>query len=222
VRRAGVKAADAGDLLLIERSFTHESFAKEHGGPSNERMEFLGDSVLGYLTASWLFTNFPDEPEGELTLRKARIVKEASIAASAQRLGFHDVLALGTGMHKAGGTHNVSILADSFEAFVAALYLTYGLETARQFVERQHIVKMDLSPDVLLDPKTRLQHYAQEYLSATPRYHDESRGSAKEPLFASLVEVNGTTLGTGSGPSKKASRQAAADDALRTLYKGTT
>ncbi len=220
VRRAGIKAADAGDLELVERAFVHESHAKERGGLSNERMEFLGDSVLGFLTAAWLFAEFPNEREGELTLRRARIVNDESLAQSALRLGFAEVMVLGAGMRKHGAS-NASVLADAFEAFVAALYLTYGLEAARHFVERQHIAKTDLSPDALLDPKTRLQHYAQEHLGATPRYHDAARGTAKAPLFSSRVEVNGATLGSGTGSSKRSSQQEAARDALRTLIEGT-
>jgi ribonuclease-3 len=222
VRRAGVKAADAGDLAIVERAFVHESHAKERGGGSNERLEFLGDSVLGFLTAAWLYAHFPDEPEGELTLRKARIVNDAQLARSAQRLGFGEVVSLGAGMRAAGGAQNVSILADAFEAFIAALYIAYGLDAARHFVEKQHIEGLDLAAGDLIDAKTRLQHYAQEHLGGTPSYRDETRGTAQAPLFASSVEVDGTALGTGTGASKKAAQQAAADDALRIIaHKGT-
>jgi ribonuclease III len=215
VARAGVRAA--GDLRLVDQSFVHESHAKERGGPSNERMEFFGDSVLGYVTAGWLFEHFPNEPEGRLTVRKAAIVKDAQLAQSARRLGFPDLLELGTGMRNAGGTDNTSILADAFEAFVAAIALAYGLERARAFVVREHIEKLDHEPGALLDPKTRLQHYAQEHFSATPTYRDRSAGTPQKPRFSSSVVVKGKTLGRGSGPSKKAAQQSAASAALAKL-----
>ena len=217
VRRAGVKAADAGDLSLVERAFVHESYVKERGGRSYERLEFLGDSVLGFITASWAFEHFPDLPEGELTLRKAAIVNDAQLAVTAARLGFDQVLELGFGMRNAGGTENPQILADAFEAFVAALFRTYGLDAARHFVEKQHIAYLDLSQEAIVDAKTRLQHYAQQSLGGTPVYTDESLGTPQAPHFAAQVEVNDRVLGTGTGPSKKVARQAAADAALQSL-----
>ncbi len=213
--RAGVRAVK--DLTFAEQAFVHESYAKEHGGQSNERMEYFGDSVLGYVTAAWLFEHFPNEPEGRLTVRKAAIVNDAKLAESARRLGFAELVQLGTGMRNAGGADNTSILADAFEAFVAALALSYGIERARTFVVREHIDRLDHAPDALLDPKTRLQHYAQEHFSATPTYRDRSAGTPQRPHFRSSVQVKGKTLGTGSGPSKKAAQQAAAQAALSSL-----
>lgn len=215
LKLAGVRAA--GDLTLIEQAFVHESYAKEHGGGSNERMEFLGDSVLGAIAAEWLFAHFPDEPEGRLTVRKAAIVNDARLAETARRLEFSGVLELGTGMRNAGGADNTSILADAFEAFVAAVFLRYGPERARTFVIREHIERLEHAPEALLDAKTRLQHYAQEHLSATPSYRDRSAGTPQKPHFTSSVQVHGKTLGTGSGPSKKAAQQAAASAALASL-----
>jgi len=209
---AGVRVA--GDLALVEQAFVHESYAKEAGGASNERMEFLGDSILGAITAQWLFERFPDEPEGRLTVRKAAIVNDPRLADSARRLGFAELMQLGAGMRNAGGADNTSILADAFEAFVAALALRYGIEKARTFVLREHVEQLDHAEHALLDPKTRLQHYAQEHLAATPVYRDHSAGTPQEPRFDSSVQVKGETLGTGSGPSKKAAQQAAAEAAL--------
>ena len=215
LKRAGVRTA--GDLSIVEQAFVHESFAKERDGNSNERMEFLGDSVLGAITAQWLYERFPLEPEGRLTVRKASIVNDAQLAISARRLEFGDLLQLGAGMRNAGGTDNTSILADAFEAFVAAVYLRYGAERARTFVVKEHIETLDHAPDALLDAKTRLQHYAQEHLSATPTYRDRSAGTAQAPKFHSCVLVNGKTLGTGTGSSKKSAQQAAATAALSAL-----
>lgn len=224
MRRAGIKAADTGDLTLIDRAFLHESFSRERGGESYQRLEFLGDSVLGFIAATYVYAAMPDEAEGQLTLRKAAIVNDAALAVTAKRLGFDGLLSLGVGMRGAGGATNPQILADAFEAFVAALYLTYGAEAARRFVEREHIPHVDLAAETVLDPKTRLQHHAQQHLGATPSYIDEAVGSPQEPLFRARVEVNGAVLGSGSGPSKKAARQAAAEDALRSITgtKGST
>ncbi|MGA8533240.1 MAG: ribonuclease III [Candidatus Tumulicola sp.] len=215
LRLAGIRSA--GDLAIVENAFVHESRAKERGGPSNERMEFLGDSVLGFLTASWLFERFGEEPEGLLTLRKAAIVNDVQLANSARRLGFADLVALGTGLRSSGGADNTSVLADAFEAFVAALYLGYGMEKARRFVVAEHIERLDHSASAPIDSKSRLQHYAQEHLSATPVYRETSRGTPQCPAFNSRVSVKGKTLGTGSGSSKKAAQQAAAEAALLAL-----
>jgi ribonuclease-3 len=215
LRLAGIRSA--GDLSVAEKAFVHESHAKERGGTSNERMEFLGDSVLGLITASWLFDRFAEEPEGLLTLRKAAIVNDLQLACTARRLGFSDLVQLGTGLRGSGGAENTSVLADAFEAFVAALYLGYGVEKARRFVTREHIERLEHLTDAPVDSKSRLQHYTQEHLAATPVYRETSRGTPQRPAFSSRVTVKGKTLGTGSGPSKKAAQQAAAEAALHAL-----
>ncbi|MGA9943393.1 MAG: ribonuclease III [Candidatus Cybelea sp.] len=212
LRLAGVRRAI--DLTDFERAFVHQSYAKEHGGASNDRMEFLGDSVLGCITAGWLFENFADEPEGMLTLRKAAIVNDGQLAQTARRLGFGALTRLGAGMQTAGGADNTSVLADAFEAFVGAIYLRLGLERAARFVVTQHVEQLDHSSDALLDAKTRLQHYTQEHLAATPVYRETSGGTPQRPAFKSRVSVKGKILGRGEGFSKKAAQQAAAQAAL--------
>lgn len=212
---AGVRRV--GDLSVFQTAFIHQSYAKEHGGDSNERMEFLGDSILGSVAAGWLYERFPDEPEGLLTLRKAAIVNDAQLARTAQRLGLSTLMWLGAGMRAAGGSENTSVLADAFEAFVGALYLRFGIEKAREFVVAQHIENLDHSAEELLDAKTRLQHYAQEHLAATPVYRETSRGTPQRPAFKSRVSVKGRVLGRGEGPSKKAAQQAAAQAALLSM-----
>jgi ribonuclease-3 len=215
LRLAGIRRA--GDLSVFETAFVHQSYAKERGGGSNERMEFLGDSILGSITAGWLYERFPDEPEGLLTLRKAAIVNDAQLARTARRLGFSGLTQLGAGMVAAGGSDNTSVLADAFEAFVGAVYLRFGIEKAREFVVCEHIEQLDHSAGDLLDPKTRLQHYAQEHLAATPVYRETSRGTPQHPAFKSRVSVKGRILGKGEGPSKKAAQQAAAEAALLSI-----
>lgn len=215
LRLASVRRAD--DLALFERAFAHQSYAKERGGESNDRMEFLGDSVLGAITAGWVYDRFGSESEGLLTLRKAAIVNDAALAQTARRLGFGALTRLGAGMRAGGGAENTSVLADAFEAFVGALYLRFGLEKAAQFVIAEHIEQLDHSSDALLDAKTRLQHYAQEHLAATPVYRETSRGTPQRPAFKSRVSVKGKVLGKGEGLSKKAAQQAAATAALLEL-----
>jgi ribonuclease-3 len=215
LRLAGIRTAN--DLDVFATAFIHQSYARERGGASNERMEFLGDSILGCITADWLFERFADEPEGLLTLRKAAIVNDAQLARTSSRLGLGALMQLGVGMRAAGGEENASVLADAFEALVAALYLRFGLEKARRFVVTQHIEGLDHSSDALLDAKTRLQHYAQEHLAATPVYRESSRGTAQRPAFKSRVSVNGRVLGKGEGLSKKAAQQAAAEAALLSI-----
>ncbi len=215
LRLAGVERA--GDLAIVERAFVHESNAREEGIESNERMEFLGDSVLGFITAEWLYERFGQEPEGMLTLRKAAIVNDAELAETARRLGFSSIIQLGTGLRASGGTGNTSVLADAFEAFVAAVFLRYGLDNARRFLLAEHVEPVAGRLRDLIDPKTRLQHYAQEHLSATPVYNEVDGGTPQSPAFESTVSVAGKALGTGNGSSKKAAQRAAATDALAGL-----
>ena len=201
LRLAGIRKRD--ELSVFEMAFVHQSYAKERGGSSNDRMEFLGDSVLGCITAGWLFEQFSEESEGLLTLRKAAIVNDAQLARTARRLRFSELALLGTGMRAAGGSDNTSVLADAFEAFVGALYLSYGLEKARAFVVKYHVEQLDHSADALLDAKTRLQHYAQEHLAATPVYRETSRGTPQRPAFHSRVTVKGKVLGQGARAVEK-------------------
>ena len=148
------------------------------------------------IAASWLFERFAGEPEGLLTLRKAAIVNDAQLAQTARRLEFGSLTQLGSGMRAAGGDDNTTVLADAFEAFVGALYLRYGLEKVRAFVLAEHVERLDHSADGLLDAKTRLQHYSQEHLAATPVYRETSRGTPQHPAFRSRVSVKGKILGT--------------------------
>jgi ribonuclease-3 len=212
---AGVRRP--GDLTTVETAFVHESWAKESGEASNERLEFLGDSVLSLIAAQWLFERYGDEDEGLLTLRRATIVNDGRLAASAARLGFSAIVRLGAGMSATGGAENTTVLAGAFEAFIAALYMAYGVDRARAFVISEHIEHLDQSRNGLIDPKTRLQHYAQAHLAATPVYREVSAGTPQEPAFRSRVSVKGKTLGTGHGASKKAAQRAAAEAALLSL-----
>ncbi len=210
---AGVPAED---LDALDPAFVHPSAAAESGGGSNERLEFLGDAVLGLVAASHLYAAYPGDEEGALTKRKAAVVSDAALARSARRLGFSDLVLLGTGERAAGGGERASVLADALEAFIAALYLRYGLERAREFVEREHIAYVDHAATEA-DAKTALQEYAQEHLGCAPAYYDEGTGPPHARVFTSHASVKGEALGCGSGPSKKAAQQVAAAQALEAL-----
>ena len=205
------------DPETVEGAFVHESAARELGIEGNERLEFLGDSILGMIVARWAYQHFSQDSEGTLSTSKARIVNDPALAATAARLGFGDLLVLGKGARNEGGAGNTSILAGAFEAFIATLFLNVGPDAARVFVEREHIATVDYSSELLLDAKTRLQNLAHERWSATPLYCDEAAGPAHRPVFTSKVVVDGRTLGRGEGSSKKSAQLRAAQEALNSL-----
>ncbi len=217
--RALLELAEAPAIALdpIEAAFVHESAAKEQRLLSNERLEFLGDAVLGLAVARWLYATYPDEQEGALTKRKAAIVSDFAIAQSARRLGFGELVQLGVGERAQGGNERTSTLADAFEAFVAVLFLEHGFPVAQRFVERQHIASVDHAHAALADPKTQLQELTQARLACTPVYREHGEGPPHLRTFTSTVTIAGETLGTGVGPSKKSAQQNAAAQALQTL-----
>jgi ribonuclease-3 len=217
--RALLKKAHAApaELEPFEQAFLHESAARERRQSSNERLEFLGDSVLGFVAATWLYEHHPDKDEGWLTRRKAAIVNDRALAQSALRLGFPEVMQVGEGMARAGGAHNETILADAFEAFVGALYLRYGESKTRRFLVEQHLRLVDLSDESVTDAKSRLQHVLQERYRQVPVYRDEAVGTPQAPEFTSQVILKDTVLGSGTGRSKKQAQLEAASKALETL-----
>ena len=217
--RALLQLADVpvDTLESVEQAFVHESAAKEQQIVSNERLEFLGDSVLGLVVARWLYETYPAEKEGVLAKRKAAMVSDSAIAKTAKRLGFADLLLLGAGERAHGGSERPSILADAFEAFVAAIFLAHGFEASRGFVEREHIASVDHESAAMADAKTRLQELTQAFLACTPTYKEHAEGPPHLRTFTSVVTVNGEALGTGTGPSKKAAQQQAAAQALHIL-----
>lgn len=217
--RALLKKAHAAptDLDVFEQAFTHESAARERREISNERLEFLGDSVLGFVAATWLYEHHPDRDEGWLTRRKAALVNDRALAQSALRLAFPEMMQLGEGMARADGAHNETILADAFEAFVGALFLRYGESRTRRFLTEQHLQQVDLSDENVVDAKSRLQHVMQERYRQVPVYRDEGIGTPQAPRFTSQVILKDTVLGSGTGKSKKQAQLEAASKALETL-----
>jgi len=211
---AGVKMEE---LEPFEQAFTHASAVAEGSArpPSNERLEFLGDAVLGYATARYLFLAHPQASEGELAKRKASLASDAAITATAQRLHFDELLVLGQGERKNGGALRPSNLGNAFEAFVAALTLAQGIDSALAFLEGEHLHRHRAFATTESDAKTALQEWTQAHFRAAPLYHDEGEeGLAHEPLYRVGVSLRGEMLASGSGRSKKAAQQAAAALAL--------
>ena len=217
----GLKACAKGDCSLLDVALTHDSYAYERARPhaaalSNERLEFLGDAVLGHVVAHALYVRYPGEAEGVLSRRRAALVSRAALAATSRRLEVAPLLLLGKGEAAAGGERRPSILAGVFEALVGAVYLEEGFEAAEAFVVREHLAYAG-EPDAA-DPKTELQEYAQARFKKAPTYAvtDES-GPAHAKTFTIEVSVGSKVMGTGSGPTKKQAQAEAAAQALRAL-----
>ncbi len=211
------------DRALLATALTHSSYANENrgrGGESNERLEFLGDSVLGMVVADALYRRFPELPEGRMTRLRAQLVCEESLHRVASELGLGSYVRLGRGEEHTGGRRRTSILADAVEAVIAAMYLDGGLETAKAFIERQILTALDGAGPVMRveDCKTELQELVQRKSGQTLSYEllGES-GPDHDKTFTSQVSLNGRPIGSGSGRTKKEAEQAAARAALEEL-----
>jgi len=211
------RAAISGvELEALEPAFVHASAVHEgRASASYERLEFLGDAVLGAIVARWLFERYPEASEGELSLRKASLISDLALAASAEQLEFGALLVAGSGLR--GAAERTSLLADAFEAFVAALYLQVGLEKVARFVERCHLAEREKSVASLDDPKTVLQEWTQRRYARIPSYRERVEGLPHARVFEAEVSIEGETIASGSGPSKKLAQRAAAGRALEVL-----
>ena len=207
------------DKELARQAVTHRSF----GTPHNERLEYLGDSLLNCAVATLLYEKFPKLPEGDLSRLRASLVNQSSLSEVASALGLGDLLRLGEGELKSGGFRRPSILADAFEALLGAVYLDAGFDAVRAAVERLMAEKLegrDRMP-VDKDPKTALQEHLQGRKLALPRYSvQRTEGEAHDQTFT--VECRVDDLGvvaTGQGTSRRAAEQAAAEGVLAQLEK---
>ncbi|HMD02698.1 MAG TPA: ribonuclease III [Candidatus Baltobacteraceae bacterium] len=217
-QRLRALAARAGaaqlDVRKLDAAFVHGSAVKERlAERSNERLEFLGDAILGMIVARSLFERFPHATEGELALRKASLVSDAALATTAERLDLEPLLFLGAGLAKARGSRR-RILADTFEALIAVLYRETDFETVAAFVEREHSAERERALSSLDDAKTVLQEWSQRQHAVVPVYTERAEGPAHAPTFISEVAVLGEILAGGAGPSKKEAQRAAAERAL--------
>ena len=208
---------------LLSEALNHSSYANEHRGQgleSNERLEFLGDSVLGFVTAEFLFLRHPDLPEGDLTRIRAALVCEESLHEVAQGLGLGDHLKLGRGEEAGGGRTRASILADATEAVFAAVYLAGGIEAASALIHR---VLLDCQREEVVeekrkDYKTALQELVQRQPDQELVYRMAGEsGPDHNKTFLAEVLLNGAVVGAGEGHSKKEAEQSAARAALEKL-----
>ncbi len=208
------------DWDLLDRALTHPSYRNEHPEveADNERLEFLGDALLGFLTADWLYHTEPPLDEGEMTRWRARLVRGDQLARFAEELGLEAVLQVGRGESGSWERARTSILADAFEALLGALYLDQGLEAVRRFLlpRLQRARAAWATSQAPVNPKTRLQEWTQARGLGTPRYRLLRRaGPDHAPQFWVAVEVAGREWGRGRGSSKRAAEQAAAEAAWR-------
>jgi len=211
------------DPSLLERALTHRSYLNEHPEialEDNERLEFLGDAVLDFVTGAWLYNRFPELKEGRLTSLRAALVNTGTLAQFAYRIGLHEQLRLGRGETETGGRGRMSMLADAFEAVLGALYLDQGLHAVQVYLglllpeEVDRILLMESDRDA----KSTLQEWSQAERGVTPRYRTVAEaGPDHDKLFTVEVRIGENIVGRGSGPSKQAAAQAAASDALKRL-----
>ncbi len=210
------------DPSLLENALTHSSYANENkakGETSNERLEFLGDSVLGMVVADYLFRTHPDMPEGELTRTRAALVCEESLVEVAARWELGDYLRLGRGEDAGGGRNRPSIRADAVEAVIAAVYLDGGIGSARKLITKFILTDNEREQEgAIRDYKTALQELVQRESGQVLTYRllGES-GPDHAKVFSVEVDLNGTPVGTGEGRSKKEAEQMAAKAAIEKL-----
>ena len=223
------EAAELQDALgvplgaaLLERALTHRSFAYENGGlPTNERLEFLGDSVLGLIVTDTLYREYPDLPEGQLAKLRAAVVNMRALAGVARGLRLGDYVRLGKGEEGTGGRDKASILADTLEALLGAVYLDCGLNEADALVHRlfDPVIAISARLGAGLDWKTSLQELTAAEILGVPEYHVEESGPDHQKSFRASVRIGGRTYGEGEGRSKKEAEQQAAEAAWTSITK---
>jgi ribonuclease III len=209
------------DVSLLQHALAHRSWCgeQEGGAPSNERLEFLGDAVLGLVVAEHTYARYPDFPEGKLAKVRSAVVNARVLAGVAERLGVGDVLLLGRGEETSGGRAKASILADAFEAILGAVYLDAGWDAARKLTLREldgHITRAGQEPDDF-DHKSRLQERAVRAGEGTPRYVVVGSGPDHDRAYTAEVFLAGQRFGSGWGRSKKDAEQEAARSAWEEL-----
>lgn len=211
------------DVSLFDQALTHRSWVNENPNQrgTNERLEFLGDAILEFVVSSFIFDRFPNEEEGFLTALRANIVNTKSLAQVAEKLTVGDFLFLSKGEEQGGGRQNQSLLADTIEAIIGALYKDQNFEAAKAFIHENLLSNIDTFLEKpLKDPKSRLQEYVQSMGMDAPRYklvREEGPDHSKE--FIIEVAVGEKAIAQGSGRSKSSAEQAAAERALETFNK---
>lgn len=214
---------DVNDKKLIENAFVHASYVNEHDNfeEDNERLEFIGDAVLQILVSDYLFKYKTRLSEGDMTLFRAKLVREEALATYSRHMGINKYLLLGSGEERTGGRDRDSIIADLFEAFLGAVYLDSGLINAKKIVDR--VLPEDLREinlDAVTDYKTKLQEFVQSDRRESVSYEVvKVTGPSNAPEFEVIVKLNELIFGRGTGTSKKRAEQMAAKDAFEKLVK---
>ena len=211
------------DKNTVLTAITHSSYANEKKARKlkyNERIEFLGDSVLGLTISEHLYKMYPELPEGELTVTRSKIVCESSLSRCSTDIGLGELLLLGRGEELSGGRTKSSILSDAYEALIGAIYIDGGLEVAKEFILKNMdgIIKSSMQGKLFYDYKTQLQEKIQQKGEQQITYTVvDEKGPDHNKIFITQIKINGFVCGQGSGRSKKESEQNAAKDALDKL-----
>lgn len=211
------------DRDVLIRALTHPSYLNEHPEEEikhNQRLEFLGDAVLDFVAGAWVYQNYTDFDEGRMTRLRAALVRTEALAELARRVGIGEALRLGYGEMEAGGREREANLCDAFEAVVGALYLDGGMEAVHSFVEPliSPLAEATLATEADQDAKSRLQEWSQAELSITPRYRIAAeKGPDHAKTFIAEVLLEDKVIGRGSGHSKQAAEQAAAQSAWESI-----
>lgn len=207
---------------LLEQAFLHRSYLNEVKSdiPSNERLEFLGDSILSFIISYYLYNLRHEDSEGELTNLRAHIVKTTSLSEAAKRLKLGKYLNLSKGEEISGGRENVQLLANTYEAFLGAIFLDQGLETAKRVIYKTllSLFAKELKMGPPKDAKSNLQEIVQQKFKASPHYKIfATKGPDHAKQFSVAVYINGKKMGQGEGPSKQIAEEQAANQALKEL-----
>ncbi|MDD6479388.1 MAG: ribonuclease III [Oscillospiraceae bacterium] len=208
------------NINLLKNALTHSSYANESrfAFPSNERLEFLGDSVLSIIVSEYIYEKYPDLPEGELTKKRAALVCERSLCGFSRELNIGECLLLGKGEEHNGGRERDSILADAFEAVLAAMYLDGGMEVAKAHVMRFILKEEEIKEEVFKDYKTLLQEIIQRNPEESVNYIlTDEKGPDHDKEFTVEVRLNSNIIGVGKGKNKKKAEQMAAKAALELM-----
>ena len=212
------------DPSLLKKALTHRS-SLQQGGTSNERLEFLGDSILGLLISFFLYENFPDKSEGELTKLKATLVSEPSLNLVASTIGLGRYIFLSAEEEKSGGREKASIISDAFEAIVGAIFVDGGLTQAKKVVQGQVFSRFSELTDesIFYNYKGELLEYLQARELSLPRYEVmEEEGPDHQKIFTIAVVIKGKKMGVGKGTSKKDAEQSAAKEALEKIKENSS
>jgi len=207
---------------LYQQSFIHRSYLNETKEKlaSNERLEFLGDSILSFVVSEYLYSNYPDFTEGTLTNVRSLLVNTKTLAEAARELEFGKHLLLSKGEEEAGGRENPSLLADAFEAFIGALYLDQGINETRKFIKKILMpkAKLFIERKTFKDPKSLLQEFIQSKKQESPAYSVvKEEGPPHRKMFTVIVSSGNRILGKGKGHSKQEAEKNAASQALKVL-----